>query len=150
MAWEWFRKYGFPKENRYPRYDELRSMTWQAIAGGANGLLYYSAHHIFKCSPPDELEANWSSLLKVAGEVKSHVNVLLSEEVAATSSSPSLVVRAFRKTGEMWVLFVNSTREPATGVIDVAGQKLEVTLPPLGVEFKVLQADKGLSRHNML
>ena len=139
MAWEWFHKYGFPKENRYPRYDELRSMTWQAIAGGANGLLYYSAHHIFKCSPPEELEANWSTLVKVAGEVKSYVDVLLSEEVSVTSSSPALVVRAFRTGGETWVLVVNSTREPATGAIDVAGQKLEVTLSPLGVEFKVLR-----------
>ena len=139
MAWEWFHKYGFPEENRYPRYDELRSMTWQAIAGGANGLLYYSAHHIFKCSPPDELEANWSRLLKVAGEVKSHVDVLLSEEVAATSSSPFLVVRAFRKGGETWALIVNSTRESAASAIDVAGQKFELTLPPLGVEFKVLR-----------
>ena len=139
FSWNWMRNYGHPEENRYPTCEELRSMTWQAIAGGANGLLWYSAHHIFKCSPPDELEGNWGNLVKVAEEVKSYFEVLLSEEIAVTSSSPSVVVRAFKREGETWVLVVNPTRAPVTAVIDVAGVKRgKVSLPSLGVEFKKL------------
>ena len=139
FSWNWMRNYGHPEENRYPTYEELRSMAWQAIASGANGLLWYSAHHIFKCSPPGELEANWGNLVKVAEEIKSHSDVLLSEEIAVTSSSPSIVARAFRRSGETWVVVANASRKPSEGVVDVVGiRRGKVSLPPLGVEFKNL------------
>ena len=137
IAWEWFRTCRNREENGFPSYEELRSMTWQAIAGGADGLLYYSAHHVFKHAAQGEPNANWDSLLKVAGEVKSRVDVLLSDDVRAESSSPDVVVRAFRKDGETWVLAVNSTRAEASAVVDVSGAKRgKLTLPALGVEFR--------------
>lgn len=140
FSWNWMRNYGHPEENRYPTYDELRSMAWQAIAGGANGLLWYSAHHIFKCSPPEELESNWGNLLKVAAEVKSHVDVLLSDAVEVRSSSMSIAVRAFRRGTETWVLAVNTSREAASAEVEVVGVKAGmVTLPALGVEFRRLK-----------
>ena len=147
FSWNWMRNYGCPEENRYPTCEELRSMAWQAVAGGANGLLWYSAHHIFKCSPPEELEANWGNLVKVAEEVKSYADVILSEDVAAASSNPSIVARAFRKGGEVWVLTANATREPASGVVEVVGlRRGKVSLPPLGVEFRNLKSCRKESR----
>lgn len=133
IAWEWFRTYSNPMENRFPRYDELRSMTWQAIAGGANGLLYYSAHHIFKYSQPGEPSENWNSLVKVAEEVKSHLDVLLSDEIPSESSSSDIVVRAFRKDGEVWMVVANCTRAEAFATVAVAGVKRDtLTMPALG------------------
>ena len=137
FSWNWMRNYGHPEENRYPTYEELRSMAWQAIAAGANGLLWYSAHHIFKCSPPEELETNWWNLVKVAEEIKSYADVIMSEDVVVASSNPSIVVRAFRKDGVTWVLAANSAREPASGAVEVAGLRCDkVSLPPLGIEFR--------------
>lgn len=133
FAWDWCHKHGHPKEDRYPTYDELRSMAWQAIAGGANGLLWYSAHHIFKCSPKEDLEKNWGDLVKVAAEIKSHVEILLSEEIPpeATSSSGDIAVRSFRKDGKLWILAVNKTGSPASGriAVDGAGER-ELSLAP--------------------
>ena len=140
FAWDWCLSHKNPTGNRYPTYEELRSMAWQAIAGGANGLLWYSAHHIFKCSPPDEVEMNWGNLVKVAEEIKSYADVMLSDDAAVASSNPSVSVRAFRKGCETWVLAVNSTREPTSGAVEVAGRRRgKVSLPPLGVEFRKLK-----------
>lgn len=108
-------------------------MTWQAIAGGANGLLYYSAHHIFKYSQPGEPSENWNSLVKVAEEVKSHLDVLLSDEIPSESSSSDIVVRAFRKDGEVWMVVANCTRAEAFATVAVAGVKRDtLTMPALG------------------
>ena len=137
FAWDWCHKYGHPDEDRYPTYEELRSMAWQAIAAGANGLLWYSAHHIFKCSPAERLEENWGNLVKVADEIKSHGDVILSEGTTATSSSPSVVVRAFEKDGAVWLLAANAERVESTAVVDVPGvRRGKVTLPALGVQLK--------------
>ena len=97
-------------------------MAWQALAGGANGLLWYSAHHIFKCSPPDEVEMNWGNLVKVAEEVKSYADVMLSDDAAVASLNPSVSVRAFRKDGETWVLAVNSSDRPLDAKLDLSGK----------------------------
>jgi len=133
IAWEWFRSYKNPEGNRFPRYEELRSMTWQAIACGANGLLFYSAHHIFKYSQPGEPSENWNSLVKVAEEVKSHLDVLLSDEIPSESSSSDIVVRAFRKDGEVWMVVANCTRAEASATVAIAGVKRDtLTLPALG------------------
>ena len=136
FAWDWCLSHKDPEGNRYPTYEELRSMAWQAIAGGANGLLWYSAHHIFKCSSPEELETNWGNLVRVAEEIKSYADVIQSEDVSTTSSNPSIVVRAFRKDGATWVLAANSVRTEASGVVEVSGLRRDkVSLPPLGIEF---------------
>lgn len=135
FAWDWCHKHGRPKEDRYPTYDELRSMAWQAVAGGANGLLWYSAHHIFKCSPKEDLEKNWGDLVKVAAEIKSHVEILLSAEIPpeAVSSSENIAVRSFRKGGKLWLLVVNKTGKPANGKVTVKGAgEREYSLAPFG------------------
>ena len=138
FSWNWMRNYGHPEENRYPTYEELRSMTWQAVAGGANGLLWYSAHHIFKCAPPEELETNWGNLVKVAEEVKSRVDVLLSSEVppSVVISTADAAARAFRKDGRVWLLVANRTGKPVQGVAAVGDVKVAINLDPLGVEFR--------------
>jgi hypothetical protein len=136
FAWDWCHKHGHPKEDRYPTYEELRSMAWQAIAGGANGLLWYSAHHIFKCSPKDDLEKNWGDLVKVAEEVRDLVPVLLSGENPPTvnSANRDVAVRAFKKDGKVFLLAANKTNKPACARIAVAGfAPVELCLMPLGV-----------------
>jgi hypothetical protein len=136
FAWDWCHKYGHPAEDRYPTYEELRSMAWQAVAGGANGLLWYSAHHIFKCSPPEDLEKNWGALVKVAGEIGRHVDTILSPEEppAVTTDCDDIAVRAFRKDGKVWLLAANKTFKDVSGCVTVEGfGKEELKLPPLGV-----------------
>jgi hypothetical protein len=141
FAWDWCHKHGHPAEDRYPTYEELRSMAWQAVAGGANGLLWYSAHHIFKCSPPEDLEKNWGALVKVAKEINAHVDILLSPEIppAVKSVPENIAVRVLKKDGKVWVLAVNKTFEKVSGTVTVEGfEPFEIELPSLGVKTRRL------------
>ena len=141
FAWDWCHKHGHPAEDRYPTYEELRSMAWQAVAGGANGLLWYSAHHIFKCSPPEDLEKNWGALVKVAKEINAHVDILLSPEIppAVKSVPENIAVRVLKKDGKVWVLAVNKTFEKVSGTVTVEGfEPFGIELPALGVKTRRL------------
>ena len=149
FAWDWCHQHGHPEEDRYPTYKEMRAMSWMAIAGGANGLLWYSAHHIFKCSTPDTLEANWGSLVKVAREIRRHEAIILSDEEPpkAVSRSADIAVRAFRKDGRVWLLAVNKTTSPVKGAVSVEGfADVTFELPALGVKthrFDSVNYDEG-------
>ena len=141
FAWDWCHKHGHPAEDRYPTYEELRSMAWQAVAGGANGLLWYSAHHIFKCSPPEDLEKNWGALVKVAKEINAHVDILLSPEIppAVKSVPENIAVRVLKKDGKVWVLAVNKTFEKVSDTVTVEGfEPFGIELPALGVKTRRL------------
>ena len=137
FAWDWCHKHGHPKEDRYPTYAELRSMAWQAIAGGANGLLWYAASQIFKNSPPEDLEKNWGDLLKVAKEIRKHEALILSDEEAprVVSKCADIAARTFRKDGKVWVLAVNKTTSPVAGSVTVEGfGDVAFELPGLGIK----------------
>lgn len=62
-------------------------------------------------SPCRELETNWGNLVKVAGEIRRHEAIILSDEEPpkAVSRSADIAVRAFRKDGRVWLLAVNKT-----------------------------------------
>lgn len=138
FAWDWCRKYGHPAEDRYPTYTELRSMAWQAIAGGANGLLWYAASQIFRNSPAEDLEENWGNLVKVAKEIRKHEAMILSDEEApkAVSKNADIAARTFQKDGRVWVLAVNKTTAPVTGAVTVEGfDDVSFGLPALGIKL---------------
>ena len=142
FAWDWCAKRGNPDKDRYPTYEELRAMSWLGIAGGANGLLWYSAHQIFKNSPESDLETNWESLVKVASEIRSHEKTLLSAQKPpkVSVSNPTVAVRAFKDGAQVWLLCVNSTLAKAVGEVEVEGfGKMPVALPSLGVDFRRLK-----------
>ena len=53
--------------------------------------------------------------------------------VVSESSSSDIVVRAFRKNGEVWLVVANSTRAEASAAVGAAGVKYDtLTLPALG------------------
>ncbi len=66
-------------------------------------------------SPCRELETNWGNLVKVAGEIRRHEAIILSDEEPpkAVSRSADIAARAFRKDGRVWLLAVNKTASPA-------------------------------------
>ena len=138
FAWDWCHKYGYPAEDRYPTYAELRSMAWQAIAGGANGLLWYAASQIFRNSTAEDLERNWGDLVKVAGEIRRYEALILSDEEAprAVSKCADIAARTFRKDGKVWVLAVNKTAAPVSGKVSVEGFADErFSLPAHGIKM---------------
>ena len=117
QAFDWasFRKDG---KGRMPTCEEMKNMTWQGIAGGANGLIYYSYTYLMK-SPTTPFEKAFADVCAVAQEVKNLVPVLLSDGKAPRfkSSSLSLAVRTWRKGRKLYVLAVNRTREDLKGTV---------------------------------
>ena len=141
FSWGWLRNWGKPELDRFPTYDELRSMSWQSIAGGANGILWYAASMIFSRMEkfPEEGEKCWSDLVKVAAEINAKMPWLVSEEMApeAVEHPKTVAVRTFRKGGKTAVLVANRTSKPVSGDVRLAdGIVFSVTLPSYGIAWR--------------
>ena len=125
---------------RFPTEAELRSMCWQHIAGGANGLMGYSYFNMERLRKTDKEEADrrWQSMRRVFGEIKDASEVLLSvEPTPAISGCPEeLAARTWRKDGHVWLLVCNTTRQARVDRIEVGGESAVVKLEPLGVSFE--------------
>ena len=125
MDWASFNGAGKVKTDRMPTREEMRNMTWQQIAAGANGLIYYSYTYMM-LSPTTPFEQAWSDICAVAGEVRDSFDVLLSDCVAPSfvCDNAKVAVRTWRQGGWLYVLAVN---------LETAAQTACVTLSePLG------------------
>ena len=115
FSWGWFRK-GRKDfiDMRYPTREEIRQMTWQYIAGGANGIIYYSFNTLRDNLKGSAFDGKWNELKEIAAEVKSFEDVFLTEEDApvVTGMTASVGARAWRYGGDVWLLAVNATRNP--------------------------------------
>ena len=67
---------------RAPTEAELRSMCWQCIANGANGLVLYSYFDLFKQPNGERAETRWAECCRVGAEIQAQIPVLLSVEGA--------------------------------------------------------------------
>jgi len=74
---------------RPPTDGELRSMAWQCIAEGANGLVFYSFFDI-KRDPAMSFDEHWTRLRRLAAEIDEMAPVVLSvEEVPPIRAKPA-------------------------------------------------------------
>ena len=96
--------------NRMPTVDEMRSMAWQCVASGANGIIFYSFTAIQKQTHGLPFERAWADICKVGEEMRKYLPVLLSVEPAPTvkGAPEEWCVRIWRKGGETWLLVVNA------------------------------------------
>lgn len=143
--WSW---YGRPKEkNRFPNETELRSMLWQHIAGGANGLFSFRYHAV--------TSDTWQVVLKTHQEVADRTDILLSAEScpAVAASDDALACRAWKKDGVLYVLACNVLDRPLSANVTISdgswrpvssdlgpmpkggGRTLSFELPAFGVSF---------------
>lgn len=99
------------KNGRFPTATELRSMVWQAVAGGADGLIGYAFHNIVDRQTGEPLGdgTNWRIVCEAFAEVRRFVPVLLSDGVPPEVQGipDSLGVRTFRNGSDVWVLVCN-------------------------------------------
>ena len=97
-------------QNRMPTVEEMRSMAWQCVASGANGLVFYSFTAIQKETHGFPFARAWADVCKVGEEIRRYIPVLLSAESApAVSGAPEeWCVRIWRKDCETWLLVVNA------------------------------------------
>ena len=153
--WAWYRKNAVDKE-RFPTEREMKNMNWQHIALGANGLISYCYHGLWKYVKPEEFEAHWRPICNAAAEVKKMMPVLLSvDETPKVCGAPDMVpVRTWMHKGCLYILAVNAKNE--TQQVELAVQngrwkagsceigvegrmvsdnRLSIELPPIGVSF---------------
>jgi hypothetical protein len=104
------------KRCRPPTFEEMRSMAWQCIAEGANGLIFYSWFDLRRDTARPFAES-WPLVKRMGQEIKDLIPVLLSVE-----SAPSITVepasglchRVWQSGDTTTVVVVNSGTEART------------------------------------
>lgn len=132
-----------PPDMRMPTVEEMRSIAWQSVAAGANGLIFYSYMDIMKRGRPEDVQRKqWSDTCAVAREVKEREAVLLSEPGPVPADVPEGVVCRTWKTadGKVHLLACNTTHAAVRGSVRVGGARYGIDLPPIGVKMQELQS----------
>lgn len=117
----------------WPRYEDLRAMSWMAIVEGARGLFYWSfgARGLAYVKDPAERERKWQELVKITREIKALEPVLLAPDAAVVARESSQgAVRALGKRaadGTRYLFAYNSRNTPVKVTWSLAEPAREVT-----------------------
>ena len=132
-----------PSDVRMPTEEELLNMGLQAVAEGVNGLLYWAFHHLDENAngKSEELfEQNWKAVCGAGDVLKRMIPLFLSDPYKGEVKGrrPDLPVRVWKQKheGKLAALVVNATRNPVEAEIEVAGTRLNVSLPALGYSLR--------------
>ena len=114
------------KDHRFPTREEMVNMTWQCVANGANGLVYWC--YRLQYQKGKFLVDRWADICAAAASVKPYIPVILSDEEPpkATGATEDLSVRAWRYQGDVYLAVVNNTRKPVKGVVGLDGDFMEL------------------------
>ena len=143
------------ESGRFPTRKELLNMTWQCVANGANGIVYWCYRLLYQ-NGKFRVD-RWADICMAAASVKSYVPVFLSDEdePEVVGTNEELSARAWRYRGDTYLAVVNNTRKTVTGKLKTTVDKgavlqrlfgsdgctltkegtVEVEIPGLGVEF---------------
>ncbi|HEJ9094091.1 TPA: carbohydrate-binding protein CenC [Serratia odorifera] len=103
-----------------PNEDEIRSQAWQALIGGANGLLFYSYTDLFYRRQqgrlyPQAQADSWRGVAAVALQIKSFTPYLLSgRRLTPIGSNPAIPARIFADQRRALLLVTNPFYRPVT------------------------------------
>ena len=122
------------KDGRVPTREEIRNMTWQCIAEGATGLIYFKWSDLSKNGQETTFEGRVADFASVLAEVNAFMPFLLSDEVPQDVKGTTDAVRArlFAQGGKRRLLVVNATREQQSATLSCAGfPSCRLVLAPL-------------------
>jgi hypothetical protein len=109
---------------RPPTLEEMRSMAWQCIAGGANGLVFYSWMDLWRVEQRggESFDERWAEVRQMAAEIDRFVPLLLSVEPAMQPrrvEAPETVGwRVYGQDRQTFLVAVNADREPVTATFE--------------------------------
>ncbi len=111
------------KDGRVPTREEIRNMTWQCLAEGATGLIYFKWGDLFSNGPETTAEGRMADFASVLAEVNAFLPFLLSDEPSQEVKGTTDAVRArlFVRGGERRLLVVNATREQQSATLSCDG-----------------------------
>ena len=104
---------------RPPTFEEIRSMAWQSICEGANGIVFYSWFDLYR-DPATPFEEQWAKVKPVATEIKGMIPALLSVEPppnVVVEPAPWLNVLVKHAAGITYVILVNNNRDTVTAKV---------------------------------
>lgn len=104
---------------RAPTFEEIRSMAWQSICEGANGIVFYSWFDLHR-DPTTPFEEQWAKVKPVAAEIKSMIPALLSVETppnVVVEPAPWLNVLVKHAAGITYVVLVNNSHDAGTAKV---------------------------------
>lgn len=148
FGWNWLHR-SETKNMLCPNRQELNNMAWQAIAGGANGLVFYAYMHIVeqRATKNNDDEFTWQDVCDLAHELKRHEGVILGEPGPQAFDVPAeMAVRTWKNCGgdsaATWLLAVNCTTNPVSAAIRIQGRKerLNLDFKPMGYGMLKLEA----------
>ena len=164
FSWQWYRP-GMQDTERFPSAAEMRSMNWQHIAGGANGLISFAVNCLFYPLNKQDWRPLWAQVVEVNKEVAKMIPVLLSVEHApkATADSQDVICRTWVKDGELYLLVCNLLEKPlyasvclsegdwavsgtevGTPATSDGSRRVRFYLDSIGVSFVRLRARSGI------
>ena len=124
FGWGWLKRKE-TRGQRAPTQKEMANMTWQSIAGGANGIIYYAYQHLAEKhdDPNDAFAPAWARTKAVACEVKKYEQVILSGDtpVEVSGATEDVAVRTWRHAGDTYLLAVNCTTNSQTATLTLPG-----------------------------
>ena len=117
-------------------------MAWQCIAGGANGLVFYSWSDLWRMDREladggralvrEPFEERWRDVKKMGGEIAELFPVLLSVDPAqapvAIEAPEGVHYRLYGHQGDTCLLLVNSEQAPASAVVEFSSVPKDVDL----------------------
>lgn len=138
--WSWYRKNETPEQRaksgaRMPTAEEMRSMSWQCIAEGSNGLLWYAYNCYLKFTKSkEERDRCWLDVCTVASEVRRHADMMLSVEPApkATCGDKRVLLRVWRYEDRIWLLVCNTEDVPVSAEVSFDGVRFSKGVSALG------------------
>ena len=119
------KSYDVPDEwKRLPTGEELRAMTYTAVAAGARGIIYWSYSRLMGddwIRDPADRERFWGDLVEVVGELNELMPLLTadSEETFAGANGVASMVK--NDGTDTYIIAVNHERHAATAIITVPG-----------------------------
>jgi hypothetical protein len=104
--------------SREPSVQEIRSMTWQSVIGGATGIQYFIRQGL---NSFPKSTAVWGECSRMALEIAELTPWLLSDEetVAVESGSENILVTSKLHDGQLAIMVVNKINEPQKAEIRI-------------------------------
>lgn len=109
-----------------PSYEGMRNMAFQAIAGGANGLIFYSYFDLWyadgnRQKDQASFDARWPEVAKLGQEIRALIPVFENgKDVPLTVQSGDVAVRGLEYGGELYLFTANP---------ETSDKSLSVVLP---------------------
>jgi hypothetical protein len=119
---EWLTK-ATKEWKRFPTRQELRTMTYLAVASGARGVFYWSLQSLRDAVRSYDADAKqrWERLRSVTLELKQLMPLLTADTNEVISENGSIVAMVKSDGRDTYVIAANYERKPAETIVDIPG-----------------------------